>query len=70
SPCVVASETICGMHENQSVKRSEQAWGAARAKGLDYKISNAGEIHYCGTTRRKCRGESTQNNFANYLEMN
>ncbi|TKT29782.1 hypothetical protein DXX76_027850 [Escherichia coli] len=34
---MVASETICGMHENQSVKRSEQAWGAARAKGLDYK---------------------------------
>ncbi|EDV1281492.1 hypothetical protein YL84_001219 [Salmonella enterica subsp. enterica] len=47
----MASETICGMHENQSVKRSGQAWGL-RAKGLDYKISNAGEIHYCGTTRR------------------
>ncbi len=30
NPCVVASETIYGMHENQSVKRSGQAGGAVR----------------------------------------
>ena len=33
SPCVVASETIYGVHENQSVKRSGQAGGAARVRG-------------------------------------
>ena len=33
SPCVVASETIYGVHENQSVKRSVQAGGAAHAEG-------------------------------------
>ena len=32
SPCVVASETIYGVHENQSVKRSGQAWRAAHGE--------------------------------------
>ncbi|EDZ8231846.1 hypothetical protein GQT24_004667 [Salmonella enterica] len=33
SPCMAAPETIYGVHENHSVKRSGQAWGAARAEG-------------------------------------
>ncbi|GAB0637880.1 hypothetical protein BT09C9_45980 [Escherichia coli] len=39
---MVASETIYGVHENQSVKRSWQAGGAARAKGENSKLSRAG----------------------------
>ena len=31
---MVASETIYGVHENNSVKRSGQAGGAAHAEGL------------------------------------
>ncbi|ECF1700090.1 hypothetical protein E1B77_03915 [Salmonella enterica subsp. enterica] len=31
---MAASETIYGVHENQSVKRSGQAGGAAHAEGL------------------------------------
>ncbi|EDJ6477121.1 hypothetical protein GDQ58_01875 [Salmonella enterica subsp. diarizonae] len=33
---MAASEAICGVHENQSVKRSGQAGGAARAEGGKY----------------------------------
>ncbi|EEX8182171.1 hypothetical protein F9S79_24015 [Escherichia coli] len=32
---MVVSETIYGMHENQSVKRSGQACGAARVRALN-----------------------------------
>ena len=39
SPCVVASETIYGVHENQSVKRSGQAGGAARVTINNLEIS-------------------------------
>ena len=41
---MVVSETIYGMHENQSVKRSGQAGGAARANGENGDVAISREI--------------------------
>ncbi|EHT99723.1 hypothetical protein CKS_3662 [Pantoea stewartii subsp. stewartii DC283] len=41
SPCAATPEAIYGVHENHSVKRSGQAWGAARAEGGNGNLSGA-----------------------------